>query len=675
MQTLKQRSGFFVLAASMAVLLQACGGGSGTTTSEASGPTTTLSGIAAVGAPLVGSTVEFQCAAGKPANATTGADGAWTSAGTGITLPCAIEVSGGTVNGAANTAKLHSFANAAGLNNVTTLTTLLAELLAGQDPAAWFAQLKTSPAALKNITAAQRTGALTQLAELLKTLPTPVELPAGFDPVTTKFVADPKTDKFDQLLEKLAANGIPLAEIVAQANEKTPTALTLAALSGFGGDLDPVSGAVVDTHEVPAYDPASKRLFVVNGSGADSVEVWNIADPKSPQQVGTLKSADFGAGMGGFNSVAIHNGVVALAIEAKPKTNNGIVALVKASDLSTISTVGVGALPDMVTFSPDGRYVLTANEGEPNSYNQPDSIDPEGSISVIDVADVKKPVVKTAGFTDFNAQIDSLRAKGVRIFGPGASVAQDLEPEYVTVSSDSKTAYVTMQEANAIAVVDIATAKVTDIRALGTKDHSLAGFGMDTSKADDAAGKNPEVNIRQVPVKGMYMPDAIANYTVAGKSFLVTANEGDVRDYTGFKEEMKVEDCVNLTGTLASDSASLLNKSMLGKLVISAYPNGDKAAKDLSTNSCSELYSFGGRSFTIWDAATGERVFDSGDELKPSLQNCPKSRTRSSNSIPAIKTTPSIAAAQTKVPNRNPSWCSVLAPRCMPSSAWSVWVA
>ena len=600
-------------------ILSACGG-SGESAPTA-GASTTLSGIAAVGVPLVGSTVEFQCAAGKPASTTTAADGAWSASATGITLPCAIEVSGGTTGGVANNAKLHAVATAAGLNNVTTLTTLLTSLLAGQDPAIWFAQPKTSPAVLGNITAAARTGALAQLAELLKTLPNPVELPADFDPVTTKFEAK-LGDKFDALLEKLAANNVPLALLIAQATEKTPKELALISLSGFGGDLDG-TGKLIDTHEIPAYDPASRRLFVVNGSGVGSVEVWDIADPKAPKQVGTLLSSSYGAGLGGFNSVAVHNGVVALAIQAEPKTANGTVAFVKASDLTTLSTVTVGALPDMVTFSPDGRYVLTANEGEPDSYGQVVSVDPEGSISVINVADITKPVVRTADFSSFNSQIDPLREQGVRIYGPNATVAQDLEPEYVTVSGDSRTAYVTLQENNAYAVVDIATAKVTSIRPFGFKDHSIAGFGMDVSDEDggtNTSSGTPKVSIVNVPVKGMYMPDGAANYTVNGVTYLVTANEGDVRaDWPGFTEEIRMRAHCSAGGmdlsVFGASAANFLFDSNLGRLTISSTPNGGKTGKN-GTGQCNELYSFGARSFTIWNAATGARVYDSGDAFE-----------------------------------------------------------
>lgn len=418
-------------------------------------------------------------------------------------------------------------------------------------------------------------------------------------------------------------------------DERTPSTLTLSKIGGFthaGGET---------SAEITAFDPLSKRLFVVNGA-LSTVDVLDLKDPAAPKLVASIAASSLGASLGAVNSVAIHQGIVALAVEASPKQNNGIVAWLRASDLTVLGTDTVGALPDMLTFSPDGKHLLVANEGEPSSYGQPDSVDPEGSISLIAVAGLAPNAtsltrsVTTLGFSGFNGQIDSLRAAGVRIFGPGASVAQDLEPEYVTVSADSKTAYVTLQENNAVAVVDIASKTITAIKPLGTKNHSLAGYGMDASDEDGGSNTNggtPAIKIAPVPTQGLYLPDAIASYQVAGKTYLITANEGDAREYDGFEEEVRIRAHCDqgLDPTVFADADNLVRDSNLGRLRVTAVPNGNTTGKN-AAGQCTTLYTFGARSFTVWDAASVTPVFDSGDAFEQATVALPNASFNASNS-------------------------------------------
>lgn len=391
---------------------------------------------------------------------------------------------------------------------------------------------------------------------------------------------------------------------------RTPVAISLERIGGY-------DGGALGAAEITAFDPASKRLFVVNGANG-TVDVLDLTDPAAPARIATIDVAMLGASV---NSVAIYSGLVAVAIEGAVKTDPGKVALYRASDLALLDSVIVGALPDMLVFSPDGKRLLVANEGEPNSYGQADSVDPEGSISVIDVVQNRLTNVRTADFRAWNGREPELRTAGVRIFGPGANAAQDIEPEYIAISADNTTAYVTLQENNAIAVVDLASATVTAIRALGDKDHNLAGYGLDASDEDGATDTNtgtPAIRIAPQPVRGMYLPDAIARYDHGGNTYLVTANEGDVRsDWPGFNEETRVR--THCTGGLdpavfGTNAASLLLDSNLGRLRITTTPNGGETGKN-AAGQCTALYAFGGRSFSIWKS-DGTRVFDSGDEFE-----------------------------------------------------------
>ncbi|QNN21424.1 alkaline phosphatase [Planctomycetales bacterium ZRK34] len=352
------------------------------------------------------------------------------------------------------------------------------------------------------------------------------------------------------------------------------------------------------TAEIPAYDPISGKLFVVNAKVG--VDVFDLSDPSNPLYLNTLSAP-------GTNSVAVYNGIVALAVENANKQSAGTVQFFNTDGLFQ-GAVGVGSLPDMLTFTPDGTKVIVANEAEPNDDY---TIDPVGSVSIIDVSGgYNVASVTTAGFEAYNGSEDALRDLGIRIFGPGASAAQDFEPEYVAVSADSSTAYVSLQENNAIAVVDLATSTVTDVLPLGYKDYGQTGNGIDASDKDDA------IDIKTRPgVLGMYQPDTIAAYTLGGETYIVTANEGDSRDYDGFSEEARVDDLTldESFGTPA-EIAALQESENLGRLKTTTV-NGDTDGD----GDVDQIYSYGARSFSIWKQdAMGNliQVFDSGDAFE-----------------------------------------------------------
>jgi 2',3'-cyclic-nucleotide 2'-phosphodiesterase / 3'-nucleotidase / 5'-nucleotidase len=208
--------------------------------------------------------------------------------------------------------------------------------------------------------------------------------------------------------------------------------------------------------------------------------------------------------------------------------------------------------------------------------------------------------VITADFKAFN---DVPLDPRIRIFGPNATVAQDLEPEYITVSHDSKTAWVTLQENNAIAKLDIEQGIFTKLFALGFKNYQRPGRGLDANDRDNV------INIANWPVKGMYQPDGIASYRYRGETFLVTANEGDARDYDEFSEEARVS-ALNLDPSAFPEAAMLKQDAKLGRLTVTTA-TGDKNNDGLFE----ELYVFGARSFSIWDEH-GKLVFDSGDDFE-----------------------------------------------------------
>lgn len=344
--------------------------------------------------------------------------------------------------------------------------------------------------------------------------------------------------------------------------------------------------------EISTYDPASQRLFVVNGA-TDQIDILDLSDPTTPTLISGIDITAYG---GGVNSVAFRDGLLAAAIEAENTQDPGSVVFFDANGKFRTS-VTVGALPDMLTFTPDGTKVLVANEGEPSDdYTN----DPEGSVSIITVADFS---VVTAPFTDIPLD-DS-----VRVFGPGASAAQDFEPEYIAVSADSTTAWVSIQENNALGILDLSSGSFERVVSLGFKDYSDPDNSIDASDSDGLVNITTHEN-----VFGMYQPDAIATYTVDGETYIVTANEGDARDYEGFSEEERVAG-VTLDPTAFPNATALQAETALGRLQITTTLGDTDTDGDYD-----QLYAYGGRSFSILDAE-GNLVFDSGNDLEQITAN------------------------------------------------------
>lgn len=337
--------------------------------------------------------------------------------------------------------------------------------------------------------------------------------------------------------------------------------------------------------EIVVYSATTQRLYVVNAD-AGEVDVLDISDPSAPTKVATLGTNAQGSGA---NSVAVWGDLVAVAIVGPSKQDPGKLVFFDLEG-NEKAVVTVGANPDMVTFTPDGSYALVANEGEPSKdYTN----DPEGSVSIIRIADMS---VRTAGFAGFETV-----PEGMRIVKPGSTVAADVEPEYIALSTDGSTAYVTLQENNAIAVIDVAKAEVTDLLGLGYKDHSQVPF--------DASNKDGGTNIKTWPVSGMYQPDSIVSYETAGETYLITANEGDAKDYDGWSEETRVAK-LTLDPTVFSNASELQEEGRLGRLKTTVSMGDTDGDGDHDV-----IYSYGARSFSIW-STSGDLVFDSADQFE-----------------------------------------------------------
>ena len=371
-----------------------------------------------------------------------------------------------------------------------------------------------------------------------------------------------------------------------------------------------------------AFDAGSQRMFVVNviSKSLDIISVSSLSTP-------TLLSRVVVSDVGTPTAVASIDGVVALSVQAITPTNPGRALFFDITG-TLQNSVTVGAQPVDIGFSPDGNWALTADSGVASAL-----VDPEGSITAIDFSlGVGSLSVTPIGFSAFSVGAIDPR---IRIISPTATVAEDLEPKSIGFSPDSARAYVTLQTNNALAVVNLSTTSVAQLVALGAKNHNALGNGFDASDQDGL------INIVERPVQGMYQPDGIDSYAVGGVTYLVTANEGDARS-----GEDKRVGALALDPTAFPDASSLKAGSSLGRLQVTTLTNQTGPAFSPDTNGDGDidvLYSFGARSFSIWNSAGG-LVFDSGDHMERVI----------SNTVPAWFNSDASRAKDGRSPNKGP---------------------
>ncbi|QIN30386.1 alkaline phosphatase [Brevibacterium luteolum] len=385
--------------------------------------------------------------------------------------------------------------------------------------------------------------------------------------------------------------------------------------------------------EIVAHYAAKQQTLVVNAE-AGTVQVLDSSDPEKPTAVTELKTAGMSSADGASvpagavaNSVAVRaDGLAAVALEAPTKTDDGWVGFFDLSgdEPKPLGAVRAGALPDSVVFDDEGTHAVIANEGEPaEDY----SVDPEGTVSVVALPEaVQAPGQEDVKTADFRAFEGDALPEGVRVFGgredagtgtPKHPVLENLEPEYSTVIGGK--AYVTLQEANAIAVVDLASATTEKLMPLGTQDVSEVPF--------DVSNKDDKINRANWPVQSFLQPDTIRSIEIGGRDYLLTANEGDTRDWNGYSEEIRVKDlgsekkglapiCESVVEGVTNPDGSpmtiedLQKEENLGRLTIT---KADGLNED---GSCYEtIYGVGGRSFSIFDT-DGKQVFDSADDFE-----------------------------------------------------------
>lgn len=359
--------------------------------------------------------------------------------------------------------------------------------------------------------------------------------------------------------------------------------------------------------EIISYDSKNNKAWVVNGATGliDIIDLSNITSAVSSEMPATsidvkaiVEGKVEGFIYGDMTSVSVHSesGYVAVALQEEAYDKNGYVAILK-TDGTFAAMFEAGVQPDMVTFTPDGSKVLVANEGEPRNGYGDSVIDPCGSVTIVSVNtnDITQSTVKTVGFEKFDAAREELVDAGVML-AKDINPSTDLEPEYIT--STNEVAYVALQEANAIAILDLASGEFTKVVPFGYKDLSLEANAIDLLDDGAYAAKT------YTDAASAYMPDGISVYSANGKTYILTANEGDSREWgdeetqTEYKNEKK-EDLIATDGTVAEEIRIIKTK------VVDGTPNGKNVL-------------FGARSFSIFEVTEAGLtcVYDSANDFE-----------------------------------------------------------
>jgi len=384
---------------------------------------------------------------------------------------------------------------------------------------------------------------------------------------------------------------VPICLLAVALSEQPPAGVRFELVGRHGtGHFD------MSTSEVPAWHAASRRLFVVNA--AEGLDIIDIAEPAALRRIAVRRQV-------GATSVAVHGDLVAWAVAGSAPGARGLVRLLDG-DGRDRARLAVGFGPDMVTFTPDGTKLLVACEGECPAPSAGAStgtlVDPHGTVAIIDLADgIGTATVTELGFDAFEVQRSALIERGLRVVSPGRSLAEDLEPEYIAMAPDGRHAFVTLQENNAIAVIDLERREVRSIEPLGFRDCSRPGMGIDA--VVDGVG-----DPRPVPVLAMYQPDAIVAFDHDGVTWLVTANEGEAREGS-FNEAITWRQAM----AMRNGTASLAREpEPWGELLVSCVPAPASAGGGLCA--------FGTRSVSLWrfDPETSRisLAWDSGEAIE-----------------------------------------------------------
>ena len=396
-------------------------------------------------------------------------------------------------------------------------------------------------------------------------------------------------------------------------------------LTGFSVDPDIGGDGLVAEISAFNYFSKSRGLYSVTIGGSDRVSVIDWSNPSDPELVEQKRILGYETA-----SVIASKGLIAVGAAPSSYGTTPSISIINFFKMNSdgqlldLGEVDTGFLTDNITLSRNGKKIFVANEGE---VNDDYTIDPVGSISIITLNRKSPDLSPVVDITlpELNDSSISLLGDGIRFSGKAGvtnSFEQDAEPEYL--AEVSKYLFVTLQESNTVARINLRTNQVEAYIGLGVVDYSQVSVDLD----DKDGGFNP---IGGQDVVGLRMPDTIDAWKKGKNIYFITANEGDSRDREdfGYIDESRNKD-LGYLGVPDRLKPIVDGNDTNEALILNILDDSDPA-NDFTFESGSRTgtpVSFGSRSLSLFDGITGELLWDSwmtdtikGIDYNTSLQN------------------------------------------------------
>ena len=352
--------------------------------------------------------------------------------------------------------------------------------------------------------------------------------------------------------------------------------------------------------EIVSFDADSERIYAVGSSG------WMVFAFDEVNRLSVIDSGVYSnTEQWEPTSVAVDpagRGFVATSWIPDPSDRvPGMVQIIDTDNNRVVWQFGVGYHPDCIAFSPDGRYLIAANECEPGIGDR------AGGITVVDLDGIggAQDFVGLNDVRSFDFSPENLgEGVGLGALRIGSAFKAnpeiDIEPEYLAPTNEG--VWVGLQENNGLAYFDFGLEKWTRVQSLGSL--SLEFDSNDT----DGVNITTQAGFALLP-----QPDTIAATAIGGRTYIVLANEGEKADADTIRLEDAIDDGLIDPNAIARLHTSYPGEafSRLGRIWMSTIDGDLDADGDIDLPSV-----LGGRSFSVLDAQSGSLVWNSGSQFE-----------------------------------------------------------